>query len=48
MIFKFFNPRPDTLDEGKALYRRLAAQYHPLTMAAAPKQCSRLTPSGTP
>lgn len=29
MIFKFFNPRPDTLDEGKALYRRLAAQYHP-------------------
>ena len=29
MMFKFFNPRPVTLDEGKAMYRKLAAQYHP-------------------
>lgn len=29
MTFKFFTPRPVTLDEGKAMYRKLAAQYHP-------------------
>lgn len=25
----YFTPRPATLDEGKAMYRKLAAQYHP-------------------
>lgn len=29
MTYTYFTPRPATLDEGKALYRKLAAQYHP-------------------
>ena len=29
MMYTYFTPRPATLDEGKALYRKLAAQYHP-------------------
>ena len=29
MTYKYFVPRPATLDEGKAMYRQLAAEHHP-------------------
>lgn len=29
MTYKYFNPRPVTLDEGKAMYRALADANHP-------------------